>query len=110
MVKLPRSPLDDDDFEAPTLKRNVPAELRDASEERAPAAVHALGDVTTKLHPAEIAALLEKERAKSGMRPAVSEEEIERFARREIRETIPAPPELSQMADEVANLDADDGR
>lgn len=88
MVTLPRPPFDDDDFEGPTLKRSVPAERRDASEEHTPAAVLAS----------------ETERQRSGMRPVVSEEEIERFARREIRETLPAPP------DEVANLDADDGR
>ena len=93
MVTLPRPPFDDD-FEAPTLKRSVPAELLDVRDEHAPAAVHAS----------------ETERQRSGMRPVVSEEDIERFARREIRETIPAPPELSQAADEVAILDADDGR
>ena len=94
MVTLPRPPFDDDDFEAPTLKRSVPAELLDVSDEHAPAAVHAS----------------EMERQRSGVRPVVSEEEIERFARREIRETIPAPPDLPQVVDEVANLDADDGR
>ena len=90
MAKLSHPPLkDDEDFEAPTLKRTVPAELRDA-EDAAGAPAHA----TTKLRKAEIDALLEKERNQSGMRRAVSDEDIDRFARREAV-TLPAPADPS---------------
>lgn len=88
MVKLPHTPLEDDDFEAPTAKRPVPAELREYEGEAQTA-----GYVTTKLRRAEIEELLSKERQqKSGMRPAVTDEDIERFARREAV-TLPAPPD-----------------
>jgi hypothetical protein len=96
VAKLPRPPLRDEDFEAPTLEREVPAELRD------PGTAH----VTTKLRKAEIDALLVKEREKSGTRRAVSADDIERFERRELRDTIPAPPEPPPLPDEVADLDA----
>ena len=90
MVKLPHPPLEDDDFEAPTAKRPVPAELRDYEGDAQTA-----GQVTTKLRRAEIDALLSKERQqKSGMRPAVTDEDIERFARREAV-TLPAPPDTA---------------
>ena len=130
MGKLPQPPLRDEDFEAPTLKRAVPAELRDADE----GGVHTTAYVTTKLRKAEIEALLSKERQGhqgSGMRRAVSDEEIERFERREAR-TLPAPPDASaeeekeaqplaivaakppplppEILEEVADLDADDER
>lgn len=130
MGKLPQPPLRDEDFEAPTLKRAVPAELRDANE----GGVHTTAYVTTKLRKAEIEALLSKERQGhqgSGMRRAVSDEEIERFERREAR-TLPAPPDASaeegkeaeplaivaakppplppEILEEVADLDADDER
>ncbi|MDF2692018.1 MAG: hypothetical protein K0S65_401 [Labilithrix sp.] len=74
----PRATRDDDDFfEAPTLKRNIPAEL------------------------------LTKDRDKSGTRRAVSDTDLERFERRETRETLPAPPDPS-LAEGAASLDADD--
>ncbi|MBX3209361.1 MAG: hypothetical protein KF764_30290 [Labilithrix sp.] len=97
MVKLPKAPLADEDFDAPTLKRSVPAELRSAGDDRPP--VHATSYVTTKLRKVEIEALLRPEREKSGTRPAVSDEDIERFERRETRETLPAPPELADGFD-----------
>lgn len=128
MAKLPHPPLKDEDFEAPTLKRAVPAELRDP---------HAATYVTTKLRKAEIEALLTRERREdardardarehegSGMRPAVSDEDIERFARREAL-TLPAPPDpsasregpleagaakLPTLPEDIADLDADDER
>ena len=127
MGKLPRPPLRDEDFEAPTLKRAIPAELRDANE----GAAHTTGYVTTKLRKAEIDALLSKEsdgHHGSGMRRAVSDEDIERFERREAR-TLPAPPDASsekekeaeplatvaaespplppELLEEIADLDAD---
>lgn len=93
MAKLPQPPVAVEDFDEPTKKRSIPAELRDP---------HAATYVTTKLRTAEINKLLVKEREKSGVRPAVSEEDIERFELREQRETLPAPP----LPDEVEDLDA----
>lgn len=103
MGKLPQPPLRDEDFEAPTLKRAVPAELRDANE----GGVHTTAYVTTKLRKAEIEALLSKERQDhqgSGMRRAVSDEDIERFERREAR-TLPAPPDASADAEEAKDAE-----
>ena len=137
MPKLPQPTLEDD--EAPTLKRTLPAELRDA---QGSGAVHATAYVTTKLRKAEIEALLTRERQQapvrahgdgtpgerrrgeraSGMRCAVSEDEIERYER-ETRETLPAPPDASAERDDplaagrgrppplpagLADLDAED--
>lgn len=101
MAKPPTPHARQEDFEAPTQKRTVPAELREP---------HAL--VTTKLRRAEIDSILLQEGLKneSGMRTAVTSEDIERFERREQRETIPAPPEAPQLPDDVADLDADDKR
>ena len=120
MVKPQQPPIEDDDFEAPTKKRAVPPELRDVE-----AAVPTAGYVTTKLRKAEIEALLSKEKERqpsgSGMRRAVSDEDIERFERREAQ-TLPAPPDpsaeqrsalatnaakLPPLADEIADLDLD---
>lgn len=44
-------------------------------------------------------ALLERDRDESGTMRAVSEEDIDRYERREVRDTIPAP------ADEPAEVD-----
>jgi hypothetical protein len=79
---------DDDLGEAPTEKRSIVGEG-----EPAPPVY-----VTTKLRKVEIDALLARERARkqqegrmaSGLRPAVTEETIERHERRS-RETLPAP-------------------
>jgi hypothetical protein len=104
----PRAPRDDDDFEAPTLKRNIPAELRDE-----PGATMTT-QVTTRLPRAEIEALLTKEREKSGTRRAISHvdiESVERYERRELRETLPAPPASPPVSlddRERPSLDADD--
>ncbi len=126
MAKLPKAPSEVDPYEAPTRERTVPAELRDAHD----ADVHGPGYITTKLRKAEIEALLTKERQHrgSGMRRAVSDEDIDRFERRETRETLPAPPEMSAEGEEapsslaaradkppplpedIADLDADDER
>ena len=101
MAKPVQPTFTNEDFEAPTLKRSVPDELRTAQ----PSAY-----VTTKLRKAEIDVLIGKERDRSGMRRAVSEEDIARFERRETRETLPAPPEPPLLPDEVADLDADEKR
>jgi len=68
VAQLPQTPVNVDDVEAPTQKRPVPAQL------------------------------LATERQKSGLRTAMSNEEIQRFERRE-KETLPAPPIASDEID-----------
>lgn len=113
MPKHSRPPLKDEDFDAPTLKRTVPAELGDAD---------GAASATTKPPKAEIEALRKIERNQSGTRRAVSDEDIERFARRDAV-TLPAPPDPSaepqnpipagaakppRLPEEIADLDSDD--
>ena len=96
MAKPPTPQARQEDVEAPTQKHTLPAELGE------PQAL-----ITTKLRRAEIDSILllqEKRKNESGMRTAVTDEDIERFERREQRETIPAPPD---RPDEMADLDAD---
>ena len=115
MAELSPPPRKDEDFDAPTLKRTVPAELRD---------VDGAASATTKPREAGIEALLTKERNQSGMRRAVSDEDVERFARRDAVK-LPAPPATTAehpnplsagaaksppLPTELADLDADDER
>jgi hypothetical protein len=101
VAKLPNPLATQEFFEAPTEKRNIPAELLDP-----PPPVY----VTTKLRKVEIDQLVAKERAaterdKSGMRAAISNEAIERYEVRERRETLPAPPDddLDELDPEAEN-------
>jgi hypothetical protein len=99
--KRPSSPeafADSPEFaEAPTQKRNMPDELCEA-----PPPVR----ITTKLKKVELEAIVaaeRKQRRTSGVRPAVSDEERERYERRR-RETMPAPDEVD-VTDETRSDD-----
>ncbi|HVH45986.1 MAG TPA: hypothetical protein VM925_26740 [Labilithrix sp.] len=97
MAKYSAPPLTDEEADAPTRKLSVPAGLREQhSTVPAPS-------VSTKLRKSEIDELL-KERAKSGTRPAVSEDERDRYERREMRETVPAPADDVEAAEDVAQI------
>lgn len=65
--------------------------------------------VTKKLLVADIEKLLIEEGEISGTRSALTDEEMERFERREWRDTIPAPP-LAEDAPATDTEDADDER
>lgn len=91
MTKLSQPSIEDEDSETSTIKRTLPAELLDAR-----AGVHA----TTKRRNEETGALLTPELERTETRRALSQEEIERFERRE-RETLPAPPEPSAEAEDL---------
>jgi hypothetical protein len=79
-AKLPQPPASAEDFEAPTAKREIPAELRDEPGARPEA--REVGQVTTKLRTVDMEELLTSERAKVDGAEPLSQED---------RETLPAP-------------------
>jgi hypothetical protein len=117
MGKHPSNPQLSD--EAPTEKRSIPRELRDPPPE---------GYVTTRIRKEELEEVLKRHDERnavneernptkpapkpapdaggSGLRPAVTDDEIARFKRREV-DTIPAPPDPEASNDIDVDIDFD---
>ena len=107
--KLPERAPADENADVQTRKLSVPADPGEARDQRASSASHSTvpapspTSVTTRMRTSDIEELL-KERAKSGTRPAVSEEARERFERREMRETVPAPADAAELHEEILHV------